>query len=105
MFLNEETSRDWTGAVRAFDPLTGKKVWEHPLFRPTLAGLVSTAGGLVFAGTSDGFFKALDAASGEELWRINLGAQIIASPISFGSKGRQHVAVAAGGGIFVFALP
>ena len=105
MFINEKTSDEWTGAVRAFDPLTGEKVWEHPLFRPALAGLVSTKGGLVFSGTSDGLFKALDAKSGDELWRINLGAQIIASPITFGSKGRQHVAIASGGGIFVFALP
>jgi alcohol dehydrogenase (cytochrome c) len=67
--------------------------------------LLSTAGGLVFAGTSDGFFKVLDAKSGEELWRINLGAAILASPMTYDSGGRQKVAVAAGGGVFVFALP
>ena len=105
MFVNEATVDDWYGAVRAFDPVSGERMWEHRLFRPAWAGLLSTAGGLIFAGTSDGFFKALDASTGTELWRINLGAGIQASPISYATNGRQRVAVAAGGGLFVFGLP
>lgn len=105
MFVNEPTTHNWYGAVRAFDPLSGKRVWEHRLFRPAWAGLVSTAGGLVFAGTSDGFFKALDVDSGKELWRINLGAPVQASPIVYEANGRQQVGVASGSSLFVFALP
>jgi glucose dehydrogenase len=67
--------------------------------------LLSTAGGLVFAGTQDGWFKALDAKTGEEVWRINLGAPIRANPIAYESEGKQQVAIAAGQGMFVFALP
>ena len=69
------------------------------------AGVLSTAGGLVFAGGSGGFFKPLDSESGEELWRINLGASILASRTTSEVNGRQLVAVASGGGTFVFALP
>ena len=105
MFMNEEVQHEWRGAVRAFDPVTGNKVWEHELFRPAWAGLMSTAGGLVFAGTQDGWFKALNAKTGDEVWRVNLGSPIRASPISYESEGRQHVAIAAGQGLFVFALP
>lgn len=105
MFVNEPTMHNWYGAVRAFDPVTAERIWEHRLFRPSWAGLVSTAGGVVFAGTSDGFFKALDAEDGDELWRINLGAAILASPMTYEVDGRQMVVVASGGGLFAFALP
>ena len=57
MFVNEHTQHNWYGTVRAFEPLSGKQVWEHKLFRPAWAGLGSTAGDLVFAGTSDGFSR------------------------------------------------
>jgi len=105
LFVNETTMDKWYGAVRAFHPVTAEKVWEHKLFRPVWAGLLSTGGGLVFAGGSGGFFKALDSESGEELWRINLGASILASPMTYEVNGRQLVVVASGGGLFVFALP
>ena len=95
----------WWGAVRALDPLTGKKIWEHRLFRPAWAGLLSTGGGLVFAGSDDGHFKALDDKTGNELWRLNLGGSIRANPMAFESKGRQRVAIASGSGLFVFGLP
>lgn len=104
-FNNEQVMEDWYGAVRALDPLTGEMRWEHRLFQPPWAGLLSTAGGLVFAGTEDGYFKALDARTGNELWHKNLGGRIIASPMSFAVNGRQRVAIAAGGALFVFALP
>ena len=104
-FDNQDRDQDWAGAVRALDPITGKLVWEHKLFRPAWAGLVSTSGGLVFGGTEEGYFKALDAKIGEQLWYVNLGGRIIACPITYLSKGRQHVAIAAGSGLFVFALP
>jgi len=104
MFMNEETEGDWYGAVRALNPETGRPVWEHKLFEPAWAGLLSTKGGLVFAGTQDGWFKALDAETGEEQWRIQLGGVIRASPMAFASRERQKIAIAAGQGLFVFGL-
>jgi alcohol dehydrogenase (cytochrome c) len=103
-FNNENVSHDWYGAVRALDPLTGDTKWEHRLLLPPWAGVVSTAGGVVFAGTEDGYFKGLDASSGKELWHANLGGRVIASPISFEVKGRQRIAIAAGSALFVFGL-
>ena len=67
-------------------------------------GLLSTAGNLVFGGLDEGHFFALDAESGKELWRANTGGMIAAGPISYLSKGKQLVSVAAGNAIFTFGL-
>lgn len=103
-FNNEKVSNDWYGAIRALDPLTGDTKWEHRLLLPSLAGVISTAGGVVFAGTDDGYFKALDAQSGRELWHANLGARVVASPVSYEVNGHQQIAIAAGSALFVFGL-
>ena len=100
-----KSADDWYGAVRALNALTGEKVWEHRLFSPARAGLLSTRGAVIFAGTHEGYFKALDSETGEQLWYLNLGGRIRASPMTFSSKGRQRVAIAAGNGLFVFGLP
>ncbi len=63
-------------AVRALDGTTGALRWEHEVKAVTIAGVLSTAGDLVFSGASDGFFFALDAETGEVLWRINLGGPV-----------------------------
>ena len=68
------------------------------------AGLISTAGGLVFAGDDQGFFTALDARTGKPLWHFNTGQQITASPVSYSVKGKQYLSVAAGSNIVAFAL-
>lgn len=101
-FNNERVMDDWYGAIRALDPTTGSVKWEHRLFIPPWAGVLSTAGGVVFGGTEDGYFKALDSRTGKELWHMNLGGRVIASPIAFASRGRQRIAIAAGSGLFVF---
>jgi alcohol dehydrogenase (cytochrome c) len=80
-------------------------VWEFPLKSPPWAGLMSTAGGVVFGGSSEGIFYALDAASGKPLWHFGTGGAIFANPVSFLVEGRQHVAIAAGNTLFAFALP
>jgi alcohol dehydrogenase (cytochrome c) len=95
---------DAYGVVRAFQPETGDVKWEFRLHTPPMAGLLSTAGGLVFGGTHEGEFYALDASTGKLLWSFQTGGQIIANPISYLSDGKQHVAIAAGQSIFVFAL-
>ncbi|MFN0103033.1 MAG: PQQ-binding-like beta-propeller repeat protein [Bryobacteraceae bacterium] len=80
-------------------------VWEFPLKSPPWAGLTATAGGLVFGGSSEGMFYALDAVTGKPLWHCGTGGPIFANPVSFLVNGRQHVAIAAGNALFAFALP
>jgi outer membrane protein assembly factor BamB len=70
-----------------------------------MAGVMATAGGLVFAGTVRGNFLALDAETGANLWRRPLGGEIIAAPVTYLSNSRQQVTIAAGHAIFTFALP
>jgi alcohol dehydrogenase (cytochrome c) len=92
------------GAIRALDAATGTLRWEFRLFRPPWAGVMATAGGLVFSGSAEGDFFALDAASGKSLWDFNTGGPIAANPVSFTIDGRQHVAIAAERALFVFGL-
>ncbi|MDX2043701.1 MAG: PQQ-dependent dehydrogenase, methanol/ethanol family [Acidobacteriota bacterium] len=91
------------GAVKALDALTGKQHWEFRLFAPAMTGLMATAGGLVFGGSSEGYFYALDARTGKVLWKFMAGYQIVNNPISYTIRGKQYVATIAGQGLFVFA--
>ncbi|MEO7651928.1 MAG: PQQ-dependent dehydrogenase, methanol/ethanol family [Bryobacteraceae bacterium] len=93
-----------TGAVRAIEPETGKLRWEYKLLSTPNAGILSTAGGVVFGGTNEGHFFALDAATGKELWRINTGGQVIAGPMTYLSGGKQRISIAAGSALFTFGL-
>ncbi len=93
------------GAVRALDARTGAKVWDFRLPSPSWSGVLSTAGGLVFSGSNEGSFYALDAKSGAPLWQFQLGGMVRSNPTTFLVDGRQHVSVAAGHAVFVFALP
>jgi alcohol dehydrogenase (cytochrome c) len=92
------------GAIRALDPGTGDLKWEFKLHSTATAGLISTAGNLLFGGTNEGDFFALDAAAGRPLWRFQTGGSIHANPITYLSAGKQHVAIAAGRSVFVFGL-
>ena len=92
-------------AVRAISPQTGDIRWEFPVDPRTTSGLMSTAGDLVFGGSADGFFFALDALTGEELWHRNIGGRIHAAPMGYAVNGKQYVAIAAGNAVFSFALP
>jgi PQQ-dependent dehydrogenase (methanol/ethanol family) len=89
----------YRGVVTAWDPVARKAAWEvHERF-PVWSGTVATAGDVVFYGTMDGWFKALDARSGKELWRFKTGSGIIGQPITYlGPDGKQYVAVLAGVG-------
>lgn len=94
-----------SGSIKALDTAhTGRMLWEFPLHSPPWAGLLSTAGGVVFGGSSEGFFFALDAATGKPLWRFPTGGPIFANPISFLADGKQHIAIAAGHSVYAFAL-
>ncbi|MBI3697922.1 MAG: PQQ-dependent dehydrogenase, methanol/ethanol family [Acidobacteria bacterium] len=92
------------GAVRAIVPETGAIKWEHKLVSPPWAGVLATAGGLVFGGSSEGNFFALDAKTGKNLWHFSGGGFIIANPISYLSNGKQQVAIAIGDVLIAFAL-
>ena len=99
------TGEDPKGFLRALDPLRGDLVWEIEVHSPPWAGLMSTAGGLVFSGTMEGDFFAADAQTGDVLWRFQTGGPIYANPISYLSEGRQFITIAAGSALFNFALP
>ena len=68
------------------------------------AGVLSTSGGLVFSGSDEGNFFALDAKTGKPLWDFQTGGGIAANPISFSVEGKQSVAIAAGRVLYVFSL-
>lgn len=92
-------------SIRAIEPSTGDIAWEFPIQPRSSAGITTTAGDLVFTGSADGFFFALDARSGEELWHMSLGARIHAAPMTFAVDGKQYVTVASGNVIYTFGLP
>ncbi|MCJ2012861.1 PQQ-dependent methanol/ethanol family dehydrogenase [Methylobacterium sp. J-076] len=89
---------DHIGSLKAIDPASGKTVWEYKNKAPLWAGVLSTAGGLVFTGTPEGFLKAFDAKSGEELWKFQVGTGVVSSPITWEQDGEQWVGVTAGWG-------
>jgi alcohol dehydrogenase (cytochrome c) len=66
---------------------------------------MATAGGLVFGGTNESNFFALDAETGESLWDFHPGAPARSNPMAFEVDGRQRIAMSAGGALFVFGLP
>jgi lanthanide-dependent methanol dehydrogenase len=85
------------GEVSAWDPAARKKAWTVTESFPVWSGTVATAGGLVFYGTMDGWFKALDAKSGALLGQYKTGSGIIGQPVTYrGPDGKQYVAVLAG---------
>jgi alcohol dehydrogenase (cytochrome c) len=95
-----------TFGVKAIDPEDGHTVWSFPLSQGSLtAGVLATAGGVVFASSREGFLFALDARTGATLWKFQTGAAIDASPISYAAAGKQFVAVSAGNVVYSFALP
>ena len=89
---------DHVGILRALDPKTGKIVWEHKEAFPLWGGTMTTAGNLLFTGTSDGYFKAFDAKTGKELWKFQTGSGIVSSPITWEQDGVQYIGVASGYG-------
>ncbi|NDW52774.1 PQQ-dependent methanol/ethanol family dehydrogenase [Aliiroseovarius sp. PrR006] len=89
---------DYIGSLKAIDPNTGDVKWEYKNDAPLWAGVMTTAGGLVFTGTPEGYLKAFDADTGEELWKFQTGSGIVGQPITWDQDGEQYVAVASGWG-------
>lgn len=87
------------GVFSAWDPIKAKTVWSVNEMFPVWSGALATAGDVVFYGTMDGWFKALDAHSGTTLWQFKTGSGIIGQPISYrGPDGKEYVAVLSGVG-------
>jgi alcohol dehydrogenase (cytochrome c) len=105
------------GWTRAFDAVTGKPAWSRHSASPMAAGVTPTAGGVVFTGDLDGYFLALDARTGDTLYRFNTGGAMAGGVSTYSVDGRQYVAVASGNSsrstwatrgaatVVVFALP
>ena len=85
------------GTLSAIDPSDGKIKWQAKTDLPLVSGSLTTAGGLVFHGESNGKFVARNAKDGAELWHFNAGAGVNAPPVTYAVDGKQFVVVAAGG--------
>ena len=93
-------------ALRAIDPKTGAIRWEYKFSQSSLAGVMSTASGLVFTGDQDGYFNALDSRSGKLLWRYRTGSLIHgAAATTYMLDNRQYILIPSGMTITAFALP
>jgi alcohol dehydrogenase (cytochrome c) len=111
-------SRIGKGAIRAFDMTTGTEAWEFKVDDAVFwRGVLTTAADLLFTGTvgdpdsdwadarrADNYFYALDARTGQVLWKFGLGATIQSPPMTYAVGGKQYIAVAAGDTLFAFAL-
>jgi len=93
------------GAIRALVATTGKLKWQYKLFTTAWVGTLATAGGLVFSGTDEGNFFALDASTGKLLWQFYMGHGLRSNPVTYALDGKQYVFVTAGNAYVTFTLP
>ena len=92
------------GSLVAWNPATGKKVWEVRSKAPNWAGVLSTGGGLVFTGAQTGEFMAFDAATGKKLWQFRTGSGITGLPIAWERNGKQYITILSGSATVYAAL-
>jgi glucose dehydrogenase len=87
----------YRGEFMAWDATTGRKVWGIREPYPVWGGALATKGGVVFYGTLDGWFKAVDARNGTVLWKFKVGSGVVGNPIAYtGPDGKEYVAVYSG---------
>lgn len=94
------------GEFIAWDLKAGKAVWsiKEPVL-PVYSGVLSTAGDVVFYGTMDGYFRAVDARKGNILWQYKTSSGIVGNPMTYmGPDGKQYVAVYSGVGGWMGAV-
>ncbi len=95
--------------LRALNIETGEIAWEVPQIGPIdgkrVAGILGTAGGLLFYGDPSGYLVAADERNGKTLWRIPLNATIKTSPMTYAVDGEQFITLAVGSNIMTFGLP
>ena len=97
----------WTNStLRALDYHNGKVVWNRELGEgETIAGILTTAGHLLFTADDSGNLLALDPATGATLWHLNIGGEVLASPMTYQLDGRQFVLIPVQDALYAFALP
>ena len=85
------------GLFTAWDPVRRRAAWQLTEHFPVWSGALATAGDVVFYGTMEGLFKAVDARTGRLLWQFQTGSGIIGQPVTYrGPDGHQYVAVLSG---------
>ncbi len=84
------------GQFTAWDPTTGKMIWSNKETFSVWSGSLSTAGGVVFYGTLEGYLKAVDAKTGNELYRFKTPSGIIGNVNTWEYEGKQYVGVLSG---------
>lgn len=93
------------GEFSAWDIGAGRERWTIKERFPVWSGAMATAGGLVFYGNMEGWFKAVDAETGAVLWQFQTGSGIIGQPTTYrGPDGRQYVAILSGVGGWAGAI-
>ncbi len=97
-FTIKPNYEDHIGSLKAIDPDTGELKWEFKNEAPLWAGVMTTAGGLVFTGTPEGEFIAFDDETGEKLWSFQTGSGIVGQPVTWEQDGEQFVSVISGWG-------
>jgi acido-empty-quinoprotein group A len=97
----------WGNSVlQAIDYQTGKIRWSHELGEGSdVAGVLTTAGGLLFTADNSQNLLALDAATGKTLWHLNAGGNMESSPMTYELGGKQYVLTAVQDSVFVWTLP
>jgi alcohol dehydrogenase (cytochrome c) len=103
--INNWTEAAGHGAVKAINPRTGAEVWKFYMTDVSSAGILTTASDLLFTGSREGYFQALDARTGTLIWKANLGGQIVNGPITYEVDRKQYVATISGLSLVAFALP
>jgi len=96
----------YQGELVAWDPIKATKVWGATDAKfPIYSGVLATAGDLVFFGTMDGWFKAVDARTGTELWKFHTASGIVGNPVTYlGPDGKQYVVIYSGIGGWMGAV-
>jgi alcohol dehydrogenase (cytochrome c) len=102
--INNWTEAVGRGAVLALDPATGAEKWRFNTVDVSDSGILTTASDVLFTGGREGYFHALNARTGELLWKSNVGGQIVMGPMTYQVDGKQYVVATAGHSICAFAL-
>jgi alcohol dehydrogenase (cytochrome c) len=102
--INQWTDVAGHGEVIAIDPFTGKEKWAFKMHDVSDAGMLTTASDLLFTGSREGYFWALDARTGAPLWHATTGGQISSAAVTYEIDGKEYVAISANHSVFAFAL-
>lgn len=102
--INNWTNEVGHGVLIAMDPRTGQPRWRFEQYDVSDSGMLTTASDLLFTGGREGYFHAIDARTGEELWKAALGGQIVMAPVTYEVNGRQYLTVVSGNSMVTFGL-